>query len=325
MSVATVSFALRNRPKVSEATRRRIKAIAAECGYRPNPLVTALMSQHRRRSARRQMRAIIVSFSPGWMPELAGGHSTFSRFREGEQRACEETGFILEGMLWGDFKESARRVFARLRARQVPGVVFRGGSVPKWCEPGWSHYAFAALGSPLRNFNAHLSMADHYGNAWLVMDQLAALGYRRPGFVLDRSLWVNYRALSAYMGWMKVNDRDAPAPFLTDQWERDDFLRWFERGRPDALVVSSGEPIEYLKAAGVRIPEETGIAHLDLDDSWRHLAGIRQNNFETGRAAVHLVVDQINRNVCGVPDHPRSTFITGDWFAGPSVRRITPA
>ncbi|EIP98181.1 transcriptional regulator [Opitutaceae bacterium TAV1] len=321
VSIATVSFALRNRSKVSEETRRRIKTIAAECGYRPNPMVTALMSQHRRRSARQQMRAIIVSFSPGWMPEAAGGHSTLSRFRDGERTACEETGFILEGMLWGEFEESARRVFARLRARRVPGVVFRGGSVPKWCESGWDNYVFAALGSPLRNFNAHLSMADHYGNAWLVMDRLAALGYRRPGFVLERSLWVNYRALSAYMGWARINGYEAPAPLVVDHWDREAFLRWFEGGRPDAIVVSSGEPIDYLKVAGIRIPEDVGIAHLDLDDSWQHLAGVRQNNFEAGRAAVHLVIDQINRNVCGIPEHPRSMFITGDWFAGPSVRK----
>ncbi|RRJ94598.1 LacI family transcriptional regulator [Opitutaceae bacterium TAV4] len=321
VSIATVSFALRNRSKVSEATRRRIKAIAAKCGYRPNPMVTALMSQHRRRSARQQMRAIIVSFSPGWVPEKEGGHSTFARFRDGERAACDETGFILEGMLWGEFEESSRRVFSRLRARRVPGVVFRGGSVPEWCLSGWDNYAFSALGSPIREINAHLSMADIYGNAWLVMDELAALGYRRIGFVLNKSLRANHRALSAYMGWTEISGREAPAPLVVEHWERDVFLRWFEQGRPDALVVSADEPIAWLKEAGCKIPDEVGIAHLDLADSWRHLAGVRQNNFETGRAAVHLVIDQINRNVCGIPEHPRSVLIKGDWFAGPSVRR----
>lgn len=321
VSIATVSFALRNRPKVSEQTRRRIKSIAAECGYRPNPMVTALMSQHRRRAGRQQMRAIIVSFSPGWVPEEEGGHSTFARFRDGERAACDETGFILEGMLWGQFEESSRRVFSQLRSRGVPGVVFRGGTVPEWCLSGWDNYAFAALGSPIRSINAHLSMADIYGNAWLVMDELASLGYRRIGFVLHRSLRANHRALSAYMGWVEINGYETPSPLIVDHWQPDVFLQWFKQGQPDVIVVSSGEPIDYLSAAGFRIPGDVGIAHLDLDDSWKHLAGVRQNNFETGRAAVHLVIDQINRNVFGVPEHPRSVLVKGDWLAGPSVRR----
>lgn len=45
VSISTVHFALNNKPGVSEATRARIKKIAAECGYRPNLIASSLKRQ----------------------------------------------------------------------------------------------------------------------------------------------------------------------------------------------------------------------------------------------------------------------------------------
>src|SRR5882762_6787627 len=70
VSVMTVSRALRNQSNLSSETRDRVQAIAEEMGYRPNPLVAALMTY--RRSARRidksQTLAFLTSFPSrsGW-------------------------------------------------------------------------------------------------------------------------------------------------------------------------------------------------------------------------------------------------------------------
>ena len=42
-----VSLALRNSPKISTVTIARIRKVAEEVGYRPNPMVSALMTQLR--------------------------------------------------------------------------------------------------------------------------------------------------------------------------------------------------------------------------------------------------------------------------------------
>ena len=44
---ATVSYALRQHPKIPAATRDRILRIATDLGYRPNPRVSSLMAQVR--------------------------------------------------------------------------------------------------------------------------------------------------------------------------------------------------------------------------------------------------------------------------------------
>ena len=50
----TVSLALRDHHSLPAATRARIRAVADRLGYRPNPLVSALMSVRRRGRASRE-------------------------------------------------------------------------------------------------------------------------------------------------------------------------------------------------------------------------------------------------------------------------------
>src|SRR5512145_702370 len=49
VSSMTVSLALRNHPRIPRSTRERIQTIARELGYRPNPMVHALMAEVRAR------------------------------------------------------------------------------------------------------------------------------------------------------------------------------------------------------------------------------------------------------------------------------------
>lgn len=333
VSLATVSFALRNRPNVSAGTKKRIREIAAKLGYVPNPVFASMMSRQRRRGAsQRQIRAILACFMPQRTLRYLREHSNDHEFLSGVETVCAEEGFLCERFVWETFDDSTRRLFAGLRARKVPGAVFVGGVVPPWAasEEGWARYAFAAMGNPCDTLRTHHSAADHYNNAWLAMTKLSALGYRRIGLALQHTDWAersNYKTLSAYTGWIcragsaTKRDKAMPPPLLVHDWNRDEFLRWMDRHEPDALLIAESEPVEFLRSAGWRIPDDIGIAHQDLDTRWRHLAGIRQNNFEAGQAAAHLVIDQINRNAFGVPEHARAVLITGNWDEGPSVKK----
>ncbi|NBT49756.1 MAG: LacI family DNA-binding transcriptional regulator, partial [Actinobacteria bacterium] len=47
VSKVTVSLALRNSPRISSSMRARVAQVAAELGYTPNPMVSALMTSLR--------------------------------------------------------------------------------------------------------------------------------------------------------------------------------------------------------------------------------------------------------------------------------------
>lgn len=325
VSVYSVSCALRNRPGISAERRAHIKAVAEKAGYRPNPLVTALMTQHRRPTARRQMRAIIACLMSAQTDGLMSTHSWLRERFEGVRAACEQAGFLFEKLRWDDFGESSRRLFSSLRARRVPGVVFQGGDVPEWCLSGWNNYALASVGNRRINLPCHFASTDDYRNAWIAMETLAGLGYQRIGFAMTRTQRVirsDYRAMAAFQAWTTQSGRKgraAPPPFWMEKWDREAFLLWRRKHRPDVVIAIERTPLDYLHEEGLRTPEDIGFVHLNLETNWHDLAGIRQNHHEAGQAAAHLVIDQINRNAYGVPLHPRSIQITGDWFAGPTV------
>src|SRR5438552_3565483 len=65
LSKATVSLALRNHPSIPPPTRTRIQKLAEQMGYRPNPLVSALMAYQRTTQAIRPTGltlAVVIDF-----------------------------------------------------------------------------------------------------------------------------------------------------------------------------------------------------------------------------------------------------------------------
>ncbi|GAT32670.1 LacI family transcriptional regulator [Terrimicrobium sacchariphilum] len=322
VSIFSVSCALRNRPGVSQEVRKRITEVARTLGYKPNPMVTALMTGHRRSNARRRMRAIIACLTDRKTRRNRGLISTNRESYQGYRDTLDEAGFSIDEFLIEDYFDNPRKLFTALTARRVPGIIIQAGVIPPWDAALWKNYAMASVGNRQLNVPCHFAGTDHYRNAWLAMTQLAALGYRRIGLAMSRADWiatVDYRALSACLGWSLQGGLAIIPPHWTETWDRTRFLQWVEKQRPDAVLAAEHEPLIYLQEAGVKIPGEIGFAHLGLDSTWTNLAGIRQNNFEVGQAAAKLVIDQINRNEYGVPEHPCSVQISGTWFAGPSA------
>lgn len=64
LSRNAVSLALRNSPEIAPSTRARVQALAEKMGYRPNPLVTALMSQLTRGRSRWRATIACIDLRP---------------------------------------------------------------------------------------------------------------------------------------------------------------------------------------------------------------------------------------------------------------------
>ena len=326
VSLATVSLALRGRPGVSGKTRDRIKKIAAKCKYRENPLVTALMTQQRKRH--KKVRAILALLTE--IPMDDSRHTNPAEFYRGASDVAQEHGFVLETMTWSSFQEDTDKLAAALRTRCVPGVLFHG-QIPDWCSLDWSSLALVSFGWKLQRFPVDFAGADSSANMVTVLDNLESLGCRRAGFLLvktDYRLPDDPRRPFAYFGWHGYRGRQAIPCLQLPSWDADTFLKWSHRHRMDA-VISNIHPTMILQAvqkAGYRVPEEMRYASLTLDKRWRGLCGIEENNYDVGGEAVRILIDRINANSYGFPLHPRSVLIKGDWVAGdrPDMTSLVP-
>src|SRR5271170_1577519 len=120
---STVSMALKNDPRIPEATRREIAAAAAALGYQPDPHLARLMSGVKRRRVERQAQPL--AYVLFWKQARDYyQHGTFRDYREGAQARASEFGYVLEDFVVNDEAFTLKRLEAVLRARLIPGMLF---------------------------------------------------------------------------------------------------------------------------------------------------------------------------------------------------------
>lgn len=83
--------------------------------------------------------------------------------------------------------------------------------------------------------------------------------------------------------------------------------------------------IEWMEFCGARLPQTHGFASLNLLYKKHACAGLDQQPCELGARAVELLVAQLHRNECGVPEWATTTIVPARWVEGPTVRKAQNA
>ena len=86
------------------------------------------------------------------------------------------------------------------------------------------------------------------------------------------------------------------------------------------VIAHVTEVIDWMEAAGARVPRTHGFASLNLLYQTRSCAGLDQQPRELGARAVELLIAQLQCNERGVPAWPTTTTIPARWVEGPTVR-----
>ncbi len=321
-----VSLALRNSPKISAATIARIRKVADEMGYRPNPMVSALMTQLRHgRTVKRPTTIAYVTAYPtedGWhQPGL------FTEFHTGAKMRAEALGYKLEEYWLRRPGLSEKRFCDVLFARNILGLVIAplpsgGGTLTL----DWPRFSSAAIGYSVTSPNIHRASNDQYSTIRLAVAELTRLGYRRIGLAMTRD--GDERVKNNWSAGMLVEQSMIPAErrvplLLADGPFEAAFAGWFSNYRPDVILTQEWRCGRVLKELGMRAPEDVGIANLGVTAGEAQWAGMNQNAELVGAAALDLVDAQLRRNECGIPAQQKTVVIPGHWVAGPTVRAVT--
>lgn len=321
---SSVSRALRDDPRISEDLRRRTRQAAAELGYRPNPMVSALMANRRRRGGGGAVNVIALVTDYGGRQDWRT--KDVCRWElEGIQRRAEELGFRVEIFALADFRGDMARLRGTLRARAIRGVLlgFSRESGPGalfdcegFCVAALSAY-FPAVATDRANFHG-------FFNVQLALDQLHRLGYRRPALIvpelnnrLSGNLWSG-----AFLDWQRrLPKKDRCEPYApAEEAAPAEFSDWLYRNEPDSLLVYKFPVRPLLAKRGVRVPGDLGLAWLyRTREEMRGGAGIDGNLDHVGAAALDLVVERLNANRTGLSEHPKEVLIKGTWHEGATL------
>lgn len=320
---STVALALRDHPRIPSETRERIKEIAVGLGYRVNPFVAALMQSRRTGQGVRHATLAFVTNYPtryGWRPP----HHDRPDFFPGAAERARGLGYELEHFWLAEPGMTPARLCDILVTRGVHGIIV--GRMPPGqhaLELLWERFSSVALGLTLRSPRLHHVTENHFDTSWQAMQQCLERGYRRVGFVFsdaNDSPSVGDRWMGAYlMQQHKFPPGDRLPLCPGAPAERETFLHWLRRERPDALITPHAAPLaEWLSEAGLRVPRDLGLVELQNRPQSNH-AGVYYDAAKIGALAVDMLVGLMHRNDTGVPEDQHEVILTGAWREGTTL------
>lgn len=321
----TVSLSLRDHPRIPAATRDRVKAIAAELGYRINPLVSALMQSRRSGKAVKHATLAYVTNYPtryGWRPE----HHDRPNFFPGAAERAQDFGYKLEHFWLAEPGMTPRRFCDMLSARSINGLII-GRLPPGQLSLGleWNRFSCVALGMTLRSPILHHVTENHYDTVWESMERCRERGYHRVGIVFpdgNDSPRVGDRWLGAYFTQqLKFPARDR-LPLCSELPTTEArFRTWFLKHKPDAILVNNARLlIEWLAKLDLEVPRDVGIVSLEHRRDFE-CTGMYYDPAKIGGLAVEMLIGLMHRNETGVPAVQHEVLLTGEW----REHRLLPA
>ena len=121
VSHTTVSLALRNSPTISAARRKEVKRLAAQMGYRPDPMLSSL-AFYRQRHRQAKIQSALAWINR-WEPsEKLRSFHEFDLYWRGALQAAERFGYHLDEIRWAA-GGSPQRIVANRGASGIDGLV----------------------------------------------------------------------------------------------------------------------------------------------------------------------------------------------------------
>lgn len=324
VSAMTVSLALRDHRSIPEATRLRIKDIANELGYRPDPVLHAFHS-YRRNSRRAPFQGTLA-----WIDNLSRDNphraaNAFKAYRDGAAQRATQLGYKLETFWLGAPDMSAGRMTDILLARNITGLLLPPQSAANMeLHLNWNEFSVVTFGYTLARPHFHSVCNHHQQSVLAAVRRLQALGYRRVGFALSAE--TNERVqggwLAGYMAecfkWAK-KDRIEPLMIAGGPPKPDIVGRWLRRWRPDAVTAIDPLVAKAAETAGFAIPKDVAFGLFGDAQNNGRFAHIDENSGVIGATAVDMLISMRQRNERGIPEHPIKMMVEGHWVNGPSA------
>jgi LacI family transcriptional regulator len=324
LSKSAVSMALNNHPQIPEKTRRRVQAVAARLGFKVDPKVAQVMSALGRHNTKDVSAPIgILSMWPkknAWLDAVSLG-----RFHRGLVERAAQLGCRTEDFWLGDPEMNPRRMEKILEARGIEAVVVLNyPDAPARLSIDLSNLACSVIGRALVSPRVNAVDADHHQGMFLALETVRARGFSRPALVITEDS--NERTMHCWVAAYQFDSSQRPLsrriPFwiINQDTTRREFLRWFEKYRPD-VILGSDMTLPFLQDSGLKIPERTAYAALYWHSDSPLYDGVDIRDEVIAARAIEIVLQQLRENRLGLPDDPETVLIDGKWRDGQSLVR----
>ncbi|PAW76422.1 MAG: LacI family transcriptional regulator [Verrucomicrobia bacterium Tous-C9LFEB] len=320
---ATVSLALSNHPRISTQQRKQIQQIARQMGYEIDPYLSGL-SAYRRKLRPPQFHGVLAWISNDVCGESWKDITTFQHYFRGASVQAAELGYRIEEHFLRAPGMTPERVIQILRHRGVSGILFAPQPQSELrLKIDLRHFSAVTFGYSLVEPRLHMASSHHFRITEILMQKILALGYKRPGLAFDeeRDRRTAHLFSAAFMSEQRrLPSRNRIPILMKANLEKDLFLSWFQKEKPDVIITLWEVVHPWLKEERIRVPQDVGLALLSVRYRKENYSGIWERPDITGKRAVEYLVDLIHRGERGVPSIPSYLLIEGEWITGKTVR-----
>src|SRR5688572_11060739 len=235
VATSTVSKALRSDPTIPEERRVEIQRVANSLGYRPNPMVAALMA--RLHSQRRRNDPHHLAWIDLWPDDQEAARTTdFKLMLGGATQHANELGYSIEVHRVGRNGTSPARLHEILISRAQWGLI-----IPPVPREAMSYpldlggLTGVTIGTSLHQPVMHRVASNLFQGGQLACRKLRERGFRRLGLVLSPAMHVRVenKWLGAYLSEQVTwPEEQRLPPLLVGSEDRARFLDWFKQWRP---------------------------------------------------------------------------------------------
>lgn len=332
--VSTAWRALSNETYVSAKKRTLIREVAQRLGYSPDPMLSALSSY------RRSQRPPAYRSTLAWVNNFADRRECLEwphirYFFEGARAYAESKGFRLEEFWLREKGMTAKRAREVLLARNIRGLLFAPQP-----EAGMklgmdlSPFACVSIGYSISEPRLHVAVNDQHFSTHLCLRRLVEMGHRRIGMfsASDTLRRTRHHFESPYHVFQYTIPQESRVPLLlmegldepriVEAWHQR-FLAWVKEHRPSAIICTIGETVEWLRAAGWRVPEDISVATLSVAQD-PGISGIDQQEQKIGARAIEFLISIFQAGERGVPETPLRMLVEGKWVDRQTTRKVGP-
>lgn len=317
----TVSRALRNDPRLSEATRRRIQALAEKMNYRPHPLVSALVAlrRSRRRPTYQASIAVVLRNSPNM-------HSQ-GDYVAGIAAATERMGYKVETFFLGADGLTDDRLNRILLSRNICGLII--APLPEAhgkFELSWERFSTIAIEYTFRQPMFDRVLHDSYDGMRRIMTECRRRGVHRVGLTLTTIGHERTDLLNGAAYWVEQRRDDfflAVPPLVVDGWNASRFGAWYDEHRLEAVVTSNDLLASihgWADQRGLTIGRDLQL--INVNSRSEDMSGIFQDPYAIGLLAGRMVIEKINHNDRGIPESAHTVVIPGNWREGRTLKSV---
>ena len=325
---ATVSLALRNNPKISAETRARVKAVAAELKYRPDPAL-ARIAAHRWRT-REHPSDVTVAFVT--MDHPWTKIEPLYPLRRGATEQGERLGYHVEHFRLDRFpgpEQLARVLYHRGIRGVIVGPIFREEFNQRF---PWKD--FVAVGCQLGYYQPPVNsvVSDFHHAMVRAWREAVDAGYRRIGVALLRELDA-----------VDLFDKVSAALFCQSRLfpaleaipvqhfpleDRAEFRTWLREHRPEVVLGFNDTVYWWMREVGYQVPEQMAFISLDTELQRKEdgglFSGMHPDYGFIGRTSLGQLDILLRTNEQGIPDRPLLVHVPSVWIPGATLPRCEP-